>query len=194
MVGCASNPGQVVIEDTSNNIWPYGDADSAIAALVHRYDGKGIEYRQDALQALRSGGKQSISALIAHVDDQTPSYKSQAKGSHYSVGLLCRRILARLIDPSPALYKIRESADGEYLSYPHYYYSYLSDGENTKQRLMDWWSSSQDLSLTEIQLASLDWRIEREIEAGFIDEDQHRRIMSRLESERKWLVERNEQP
>ncbi|MBX2851106.1 MAG: hypothetical protein KTR15_05100 [Phycisphaeraceae bacterium] len=188
LVGCTSPQSQVEEPDSAKAIWFAGDATSAITVLSNRISVEEYEVRLLAEDALRRAGKESIPALIAHIDNPDLSWRWNE-----SVGDICRWKLYEKVVLISGRYKGRFTQDDEMIAPPDYLRDEACGGQITTENLERWWESVKHLSLEEIQLVALDWHIQSELEAGFTDDEQRAWVMPELLAKRKWLAEKIEQ-
>lgn len=121
-----------------------------------------------ARKKLIEQGKIAFPILIRHVDD--PEYclafsTSILRG--FSVGRVCFMIIEDQVDIVGMSYKSREGEDGEHHGCPNYFTQFCDGAWYSQKGLEKWWSEKKDLSLKEMQIEALEWRIEQERNIGF---------------------------
>lgn len=147
-----------------------------------------------ARERLEQLGTAAFPALIEAQDDERYSYSQVvAAWNNWSVGAACYLILKRQIETYRYGYKSRSLPDGGSLKKP----SYLAQVAGTVG-LDAWWEQRKDRNLRELQTEAVQWTIEREKAAGFVDVQQQQEILvplqARLRELQQEAVEQGEHP
>ncbi len=72
-------------------------------------------------------------------------------------------------------YKSRDTLGEGHIVKPRFIFSLYTSG-----KLSAWWYERQDLPLRDLQIEALLWTIEQEEDAGFVDDNQRRLILTPL--------------
>ncbi|MDR1959221.1 MAG: hypothetical protein LBQ54_09315 [Planctomycetaceae bacterium] len=88
------------------------------------------------------------------------------------LGEACQEILFSLVYPVPVVYKFRKDSQGNLYKYPHFFWdNYIKQDHFNKKYLQEWWRENKHLTLKQIQLNMIDWRIHEEEKIGFYNEE-----------------------
>lgn len=130
----------------------------------------------DAYYELRSMGKVAFPYLINHFGDDRYSHeRSWASYYEVSVGLACEYLIDEQLDVCGPMYKMRETPNGNLMG--------CDFGELVQSQFGSyaaWWRLNRNLSLREMRIATVKWRIQREKEFGFVSKEEENRILGQL--------------
>ena len=128
-----------------------------------------------AYYELRSMGKEAFPYLINHFGDDRYSHeRSSASFYEVSVGLACKYLIDGQLDVCGPMYKSRETPNGNLLGCDFDEYVRSQFGSYAA-----WWRLNRNLSLREMRIATVEWRIQREKEFGFVAKEENS-ILSQL--------------
>lgn len=132
------------------------------------YDLAAQEKVQEAWDNLVALGKQAFPALIQHMQDREYclSYETSLLRD-FCVGEVCRQIIEGQVDLATVGYKSRPGVDGTWHQCPHYFEQFYQGKQTPREMMQQWWQDHQHLSLREMQIAALRYRIEQEQQIGF---------------------------
>lgn len=136
-------------------------------------DAKRVRAAYESLQAM---GMAAFPALISACNDERYSFSGvYAAWRNHTVGDACRMIIEGQVDFYGYGYKSRDCPTGGHLVKPSYFWNKDGAGD-----LRKWWTERQGRSLHELQIETLQWTIQKEENAGFIDEQQKAIILTPL--------------
>ncbi len=151
--------------------------------LPEDYDWEAQKEVTDARRKLVALGKDAFPALIDHVDE--PAYSlsfSTAIMRAFSVGEVCFMILKDQVDLGEMNYKFRPGSDGKDHVFKGYFSQFSGGRWYSQDGLRTWWRGHRQMTLREMQVEALQWRIERERAVGFPgDGDRERYLQPLLE-------------
>jgi hypothetical protein len=138
-----------------------------------------------AEEKLVEKGVDAFPELVKHIADARYSQTTvSAEWYNISVGAVCRQIIKRQVLPKHSDYKSRKGTDGEYHMLPNY----MDEQGGFKQ----WWSTRSKMSLHEMKVEALKWKIEREKEIGSPDPEDRKYILEPLQAELRELQKESE--
>ena len=128
-----------------------------------------------AYYELKSMGKDVFPYLIKHFGDNRYSHeRSYSTFISHSVGDACQFLIDEQIDPRGISYKSRETPTGTTMGYAVQFEAYVKSKYGSYAA---WWRNNRNLSLVEMRVDFCKWRINKEKQLGFVDDDQRNRML-----------------
>jgi hypothetical protein len=129
----------------------------------------------DAYYELKSIGKDAFPYLIKHFNDNRYSHeRSYSTFISHSVGDACKFLVEEQIDPRGMSYKWRESPNGSVMGYDVLFEAFVKSNYGS---YASWWRNNRNHTLLEMRLAFCNWRINKEKQLGFVDDDQENEML-----------------
>lgn len=171
----------LILQLRSANKDPNPNRDMSLLLLPEDYDWEAQEEVGVAYRKLIALGKDAFPALIDHVNE--PAYslsRSMSIMRSFSVGEVCFMILEDQVDLGKMNYKGRPGSDGKSHQFKGYFSQFSGGRWYSQDGLRAWWRGHRQMTLREMQVEALQWRIERERAIGFPGEGDRERYLKPL--------------